>query len=289
MSHVEVGASGGEPSAQSRAWSIWLAFCFCCCLGCSEVRDTHELLDSLLWVQTSAEYDALVSTSYRQAGEALDRALEDPTWSAIPGQAGSVAYLPPAVILDLDETVLDNSAFEGRLVKQRTTFSPSAWDDWVREANARAVPGALDFIAQAHSKGVAILFITNRHAGQESSTRENLEKLGLPLSKDLDTVLTEGEPPFNWPSDKSSRRQYLARRFRILLLIGDDLGDFLPGARDSPEQRVRLAREHHERWGRSWFLLPNPMYGSWERSLASPSLSDTDRLSLKRQLTRDAP
>lgn len=260
----------------------WLALVLVTGSGCARNRDAHELLNSLLWVQTSAEYHVLSSTTYRQAGEALDRALQDPTWSAIPEHTGDVANRPPAVILDLDETVLDNSAFEGRLVTQRTTFSQSAWDDWVREADAQAVPGAFDFIAQAQSKGVAILFITNRHAGQESSTRLNLEKLGVPLPKDLDTVLSEGEPPFNWPSDKSSRRQYLASRFRILLLIGDDLGDFVPGARDTPEQRVRLAREHSERWGTSWFLLPNPMYGSWERSLVSPSLSDDDRVKAKR-------
>ncbi len=287
MSHLTRDASAGAFS-QRRTWSFLLVLLLFC-EGCSEVRDSHELLHSLLWVQTSAEYHVLSSTTYRQAGEALDRALQDHTRTAALEQVGDFANQPPAVILDLDETVLDNSPFEGRLVTQRTTFSPSAWDDWIREADARAVPGALDFLAQAHSKGVAILFITNRHAGQESSTRENLEKLGVSLPKDLDTVLTEGEPPFNWPSDKSSRRQYLARRFRILLLIGDDLGDFLPGARDSPEQRVRLAREHHERWGRSWFLLPNPMYGSWERSLVSPPLSDDDRLHSMRMLIRERP
>ncbi len=260
----------------------WLVLALMTGTGCASHRDTHELLDSLLWVQTSAEYHVLSSTTYRQAGEALDRALRDRTWSAMPEDTVDIANRPPAVILDLDETVLDNSAFEGRLVTQRATFSPSAWDDWVREADARAVPGALDFIAQAHSKGVAILFITNRHAGQESSTRLNLEKLGVALPNDVDTVLSEGEPPFNWPSDKSSRREYLAGRFRILLLIGDDLGDFVSGARDTPEQRVRLAREHSERWGTSWFLLPNPMYGSWERALVSPSLSDADRLNATR-------
>ena len=102
--------------------------------------------------------------------------------------------------------------------------------------------------------------------------------------KDLDTVLSEGEPPYNWPSDKSSRRQYLANRFRILLLIGDDLGDFVSGARDAPENRLRLAREHSRRWGTSWFLLPNPMYGSWELSLALPAQADDDRLKAKRAL-----
>ncbi len=285
MSQNARSGNAKRTSRQRRCWSVFALLVFC--TGCTSHRDTHELLDSLLWVQTSAEYDALASTTYRQAGEALDRALEDPSWSAIPEQAGAVAHLPPAVILDLDETVLDNSAFEGRLVKQRTSFSPLAWDDWMREAAARAVPGALEFIAQAHSKHVAILYVTNRHARQESSTRENLEKLGIPLPQDLDTVLTEGEPPFNWPSEKSSRREYLAGRFRILLLIGDDLGDFVAGARDAPEQRVRLAREHSQRWGTSWFLLPNPMYGSWERSLLPASLPDDARLKGKRQVIRD--
>ena len=264
--------------------SCLLALVLLAFTGCAGNRDTHELLNSLLWMQTSAEYDALASTTYRQAGEALEYALQDHTWSALPEQTGDISNRPPAVILDVDETVLDNSAFDARLVTRRTTFSPSARDAWVREADARAVPGALDFIAHARKRGVTILFITNRQAHQETSTRVTLEKLGIPLPQDLDTVLSEGEPPYNWPSDKSSRRQYLANRFRILLLIGDDLGDFVSGARDAPENRLRLAREHSRRWGTSWFLLPNPMYGSWELSLALPAQADDDRLKAKRAL-----
>ena len=94
--------------------------------------------------------------------------MQDHTWSALPEQNRRHFEPSSAVILDVDETVLDNSAFDARLVTHRTTFSPSAWDAWVREADARAVPGALDFIAHARKRGVTILFITNRQAHQEA-------------------------------------------------------------------------------------------------------------------------
>lgn len=258
------------------------------CTGCSTFRDSHELLHSLLWMQTSAEYRTITATTYRLAEEALDRALRDRTWTAAVEQTGDFQDLPPAVILDLDETVLDNGPFEGRLIKDRTTFSQSKWDQWVQEADAQAIPGALEFIGAARRKGVTLFFIANRQARHESSTRKNLEDLGIPLPKDLDTVLLEGEAPYTWPSDKSSRRRHVADRYRILLLIGDDLGDFLSGAGDLPGNRLRLAQQQ-QRWGISWFLLPNPIYGSWERSLYSAGLSDSDRLAVKRNLVRDAP
>ena len=270
-----------------RSW--WLVLLLALCTGCAEGRDSHELLQSRLWMQTSAEYHVIASTTYRQAGEALDLALRDTTWTAALEQTGDFTTLPPAVILDLDETVLDNGPFEGRLIRDRTSFSSFKWDQWVEEANASALPGVLEFIANARSKGVTVLFIANRQARHETKTRVNLEKLGIPLPTDFDTVLLEGEVPFNWPSDKSSRRRYVADRFRILLLIGDDLGDFVSGARDVPENRVRLARQYGTRWGTSWFLLPNPVYGSWEASLSSPALSDADRLAIKRNLVNNVP
>ena len=288
MSHVEVKAGAGEHFAQSRAWSLWLAFFFCCA-GCSEVRDSHELLHSLLWMHTSAEYNALTVMTYQRAEEALDRALRDASSTASIEQTGEFQHLPPAVIMDLDETVLDNSAFEARLITQRATFNRPMWDQWVQEASAQAVPGALEFIAAARKKGVTVFFVSNRGAQQESSTRHNLERLGIPLPVEPDTLLLEGEAPFQWSLDKSGRRRYLAERFRILLLVGDDLGDFVDGARDRPENRIALARRYTHRWGTSWFLLPNPMYGTWETSLYPPGLSEADRLLVKRRLIQNPP
>lgn len=288
MSHTTRDSPPRGAFGTHRFWSFLLVFLLFCG-GCSEIRDSHELLHSLLWMHTSAEYHALSVMTYQRAREALDRALMDTNSTASIEQTGDFQHLPPAVILDLDETVLDNAPFEARLIAQHTTFNLPMWEQWVQEASAQAVPGAAAFIAEAQEKGVAVFVISNRAAHQEPSTMRNLEKLGISLSTEPDALLLEGEPPFHWPPNKSNRRRYLAERYRILLLIGDDLADFVDGARDKPEHRIALARQHDHRWGRSWFLLPNPMYGTWETSLAPPDLSDFERLTFKRRVIRDRP
>jgi predicted secreted acid phosphatase len=85
-------------------------------------------------------------------------------------------------------------------------------------------------------------------------------------------VLSRDEKP-DWGSDKSSRRAAIAKTHRILLLIGDDLGDFVSGAKDTPKNRVQLVQNHGSFWGTRWFLLPNPMYGSWDYSLYDHNFS----------------
>lgn len=258
-------------------------------VGCSDLRDTHERLHSVLWMQTSAEYRTLTTLIYQRAREALNHALADKAWTAVVEQVDTFSELPPAVIMDLDETVLDNSPFEARLIKARLPFSRSKWDQWVEEASAQALPGALEFIAEAQRKGITVFFVTNRQIQHEAATRENLEHLGISLRTDIDVVLTEGEQPHNWQADKSRRRQFLASQYRILLLIGDDLGDFVGGAMDNPDNRIRLSEQYVSRWGASWFLIPNPIYGSWEASLYRKGLSDIDSLNFKRSVLRDTP
>src|SRR5690349_11405332 len=149
--------------------------------GCGSLRDTHERLHGVLWIQTSAEYRILTKASYAQAEDALDRALADRTWTAALEQTDGFQSLPPAIIMDLDETVLDNSPFEGRLVKDRTPFMRDKWNQWVEEAAAKALPGALEFIAHAQEKDVTVFFVTNRRMHHEHHTRKNLETLGITL------------------------------------------------------------------------------------------------------------
>lgn len=231
------------------------------------LRDTHENLQAVLWVQAAAEYRSLALTVFAGAEAALELALVDTGWTAATEQTGSYQDLPPAVILDIDETVLDNSLFQGQLVKDRSSFSDDLWKEWVLKEDATFVPGALEFIRSAEEQGVTVFFVTNRTADLEEATRSNLINLGLSLPVGLDTLLTKGEAPNNWASDKKARRAFIAQSFRILLLIGDDLGDFIEGSRDSPENRVRLADKYSHQWGSRWFMLPNPLYGSWESSL----------------------
>jgi acid phosphatase len=235
--------------------------------------DTHENLNAVVWQQTAIEYQALARQAYAAAAAGLDRAMADPAWSAAIEQQGTLAGgLPPAVIVDVDETVVDNSAFQARLIQNGGSYSEPLWRAWVEERAARAVPGALEFARAADARGVTIFYVTNRDAVSEPPTRENLQRLGFPLDRGgRDTVLTRGERPEWSASEKSPRRALVAKDFRILLLIGDDLGDFLPDARGTVDQRAQRAGPYQQWWGTRWIVLPNPMYGSWELAVMAPS------------------
>jgi len=168
--------------------------------------------------------------------------------------------------MDLDETVLDNTNFEISMIEANVEFTPAMWTEWVNESSARAVPGALEFIRYAQSRGVRVFFVTNRRAHEENATRINLKKLGVKLDDTRDEILTRGERP-DWRADKSTRRRLLGKQYRILLYIGDNMNDFVTGVRVKPQERMKVAIKHKERWGRQWILLPNPVYGTWEQSL----------------------
>ncbi len=236
--------------------------------SCSTDRQTHEGLRAVLWVQTSAEYGACAVQAYRTAKEKLDLALRSQDWTAAPEQLKDYQDLPPAVILDVDRTVLDNSPFQGQLVKEGRAFTGDLWEKWVFMAKAPSVPGALEFVKYAESKKVEIFYVTNRTVNLEQATRNNLEKLGFPTKREPDTVLMRKEK--GWGSDKSSRRRHVAKGYRILLLLGDDFNDFLSGIRGrgvTLEDRTRLAEQYKSYWGEKWIILPNPVYGSWEAAL----------------------
>jgi len=242
-----------------------------------------EILNSVLWTQTAAEYRSLTVQSYALAREKLDQAMADPSWTAALEQSGEFSTLPPAIILDLDETVLDNSYYEARRIVYGGDFIRKTWNEWCREENATAVPGALEFTRYAAEKGVTIFYVTNRRHEVEEETRRNLEALGFPLEQDMDTLYTLAERPEWEGSDKAPRRREVASRFRVLLLIGDNLGDFLSGVRVSVDERAALSEEYSDYWGTRWIVLPNPQYGSWEGALFGDdySLPEEERLRLK--------
>lgn len=222
------------------------------------------LPDSLVWFRTSVEYRATALQAYRLAALMLDRALADRTWTAALEQTGDFGAKPPAVILDVDETVLDNSESEERNIREGTVYSEARWAEWCSERKAAPIPGALAFTRAAAAKGVAVFYVTNRDRALEQATRDNLAKHGFPLDSSRDTVFTRAERPEWAASEKSSRRSLVAQDFRILLLIGDDFGDFVAGARVTLAERRALVDAHAAMWGLKWIALPNPMYGSWK-------------------------
>lgn len=242
-------------------------------------RDTHELLNGVLWVQTSSEFWAQTTAAYYGAQVALEQAMNQKSWSAALEQSAGFENLPPAVILDLDETVLDNAPAQGQTVLDRTVYQSDMWSAWVEKMAATAIPGALPFLSLAEKRGVKTFFITNRTAAEQSATLKNLAALGIAASDD--TVLCSGEN--GWTSDKTARRALVAKSHRVLLLVGDDMNDFVSTAKLTPVERMALAKTHADRWGKSWIVLPNPLYGSWERALFPGLTKDDEILTRKRE------
>ncbi|HWC07335.1 MAG TPA: HAD family acid phosphatase [Gemmatimonadota bacterium] len=255
-----------EPAATRRVTRAGLALIAIGATIGACARNPHPILHSTAWVRTAPEYDAVAREAFRLAMDRLPEALEHPFWTAAIEQTGGYQELPPAVIVDIDETVLDNTPFQVRMINEGEEFDAEAWAAWVEEAAALPVPGALDFARAAERRGIEIFYVTNRDQPQEAATRRNLQAAGFPLgASGQDRVLSRGERR-EWTSDKSSRRAAVARRYRILLLIGDDLNDFV-SARLSPAERDSLAARYEDRWGRQWIMIPNPLYGSWEDAL----------------------
>jgi 5'-nucleotidase (lipoprotein e(P4) family) len=221
----------------------------------------HSILNAVLWVQSSAEFRAASIQTYNAARRALDEALADKTRIGATEETSDGPDQPPAIIVDADETVLDNTPYEARAIRAGTTYDKKMWKEWTAEGAAPAMPGATEFLQYAESRGVTVFYVTNRDEDERAGTRANLERLGLPLRGDIETLLLR-----TGTSDKSPRRREVAKVYRILLLVGDDMNDFA-NVREAPwNERDALIEKTKDWWGTRWFMIPNPMYGSWERA-----------------------
>jgi 5'-nucleotidase (lipoprotein e(P4) family) len=243
--------------------------------------DTHESLNATLWSQSAAEYAASTTQAYHVATTNLELALADSQWTAALEQRGGYSGLPPAVLMDIDETVLDNSPYNARIIRQYGEYSQDTFSEWCKEAAAPAIPGAKDFVDHALERGVTIIYYSRRLESLRDCTTRNLEVLAFPLPDQKYLLLNNGLPA----TKKAQLRIQLSSQYRILLLVGDDMEDFVADSKSDPAARRSLSGEHTERWGREWIILPNPMYGSWETSLYGfdYELPRDERLDLKRQ------
>jgi 5'-nucleotidase (lipoprotein e(P4) family) len=222
-------------------------------------------LNATLWMQRSAEYAGSTETAFALAKIRLDQALKDRSWTAAPAeQIGNFRNLPPAIICDVDETLLDNSAYQAWNVTAGTTFSNDTWSKFVAAKISTAVPGAVDFTSYAASKGVTVFYVSNRTVDGEQATRDNMAKLAFPMGRgNVDTFLMANEQD-GWGSKKGTRRAVIAKDYRILLLLGDNFGDFVDAYKGTEEERKQVYDANAFRWGHDWIVLPNPSYGSWE-------------------------
>ena len=212
-------------------------------------NDNDYKIQAQVWTQNSAEYRALCYQAFNAAKMNLDALF-----------FFEKEYDKPlAIIADVDETVLDNSPYDGKLILNNTTYNRESWVEWGNLEIAKAIPGSLEFLIYASEKNVEIFYISNRYSEQLDATVNNLKKLGFPDAK-KSNVFLRGDT-----RSKSERRKSVSDNYEIIMLIGDNLSDF------NDEFEIKLYDERSDQtdklkneFGTKLIVLPNPNYGDWE-------------------------
>jgi 5'-nucleotidase (lipoprotein e(P4) family) len=220
---------------------------------------------AILWTQTSGEMRALAYQAFNLARMVLDRDL----------RIHRRSRLRPAVIVDVDETILDNSRYQATLLKNRQSHTAQKLTDWVNRAEATALPGAVEFLRYAASRGVRVFYISNRRQIEKDATAVNLKKLGFPEVNDQ-TLLVRTHPQ---SSSKEPRRQSVSNKYRIVLLMGDNLNDFAEifDKSRTVESRIAAVELNKDKFGVRFIILPNVMYGDWESAIYDYNFTLTDK------------
>jgi len=215
-------------------------------------QDVNVLVNATAWVQNSGEFAALNLQAYQFAKLRLTQIItQEPSEK------------PRAIVLDIDETVLDNSNYQAFCIKNAKEFKVEDWEKWTELAKAEPTPGALDFLNFTKNNGVEIFYLSNRHENERIATLENLKNQKFPFADNQHLILRTDEP------SKENRRQKIAEEFNIVLFFGDNLGDFSDiyyHNQDGKKAKEKVL-EQPELFGTKFVILPNPMYGSWESEI----------------------
>jgi 5'-nucleotidase (lipoprotein e(P4) family) len=225
---------------------------------------------AVLWQQCSAEARALQYQAFTLARLMLDRDLA----------VNRRLRKKRAVVVDIDETVLDNTRFQAQLIKERRPYNQQEWLEWCNLSGASAIPGAVGFLQYAVRHRVSVFYVTNRRLPEKPGTIMNLKKLGFPNVND-DTVIVRSDA-----SSKEARRQKIREHYRIVLLCGDNLADFSDlFSGKGIKERAAVADSEQARFGREFIVLPNPMYGDWEGAMYGPAQLNEEEKAAKRMAT----
>jgi 5'-nucleotidase (lipoprotein e(P4) family) len=225
------------------------------------------IVAATLYQQQAAEYRALSYQTFNLAALMLDKDLAD-----------KHVDKHRVVVVDIDETVLDNSPFQGKSILENTSY-PKYWNEWCTMAKALPVPGSVTFLNYAKANGVGVYYITNRDESLRVPTLRNLVSAGFPFADDAHLVMKTTE------SSKESRRQAIAARNHIALLLGDNLADFsYLFDKQSSARRTALVDSLRYAFGPKFIVLPNAMYGDWEAALYTYDWGKPDSVRAKLRL-----
>ena len=216
-----------------------------------EAISTQENLTyATIWFQRSPEMKALYYQGYNLAKLRVTEFAKHKT------------NKPKAVVVDIDETMLDNSPFEAQQIIESKGFTPEMWKRWSDHASAKALPGAVEFTRYCDSLGVAILYISNRGVEEVEKTLKNLDSLGFAFATKDYLFFKEKV------SSKKIRRDKASEKYEIIMLIGDNLNDLSEVFENRGEDwGTSVVEQNKKEFGNRFIVLPNPMYGEWEKNI----------------------
>jgi 5'-nucleotidase (lipoprotein e(P4) family) len=221
--------------------------------------DNEYQVGAVLYMQKAGEYRALAYQAFNLARWQLDADLDKKNVKKLPK---AEQKMPRAVVVDIDETVLDNSPAQAYNIKNRQPFALKDWYAWGEMRKAKAIPGAVEFLNYATSKGVKVFYVSNRDEVQKQATIDNLKNVGFADISGDNVLLRTTE------STKEPRRQFILQKYRIVLLMGDNLDDLSNAfERKSVADRFAEVDKAKSDWGKRWIVLPNAMYGTWENAI----------------------
>lgn len=185
------------------------------------------------------------------------------------------------IVMDIDETTLDNSwYFEAcyDLASDEDDFSFYV----VKPQRSKVLPGVIDFVNQVHALGGYVSLVSNRDGSYVfkeggnvlTATVANLKAQGVYF----DQVVLANRKQASNPSDKNPRfnavqtGNYNPKEMvysntlpahKVVVFMGDNIQDF-PRLNQKQLQSTPSDFSQLNAFGNGYFLLPNPMYGSWE-------------------------
>ena len=233
-----------------------------------ESKSQNHLIMSVLWYQKSSEMKAIYYQCFNWAKLRVEMDI-----------LNNPSGMKKAVVVDIDETMLDNSPFEGNCINTGNGYSNESWSNWTSMIKAKALPGAVGFSKYAESKGVEVFYISNRSIDEFDVTLKNLQKENFAFADSSHLLLKTNT------SSKKVRRNMVKENFEIILLIGDNMGDFSEIFEDrSNNYGFDIIEENKTMFGEKFIVLPNPMYGSWEKPVLNfkKDITDEEKYNLRK-------
>ena len=233
-----------------------------------KLNPSQQTVNSVIWQQQSGEYKAVCYQAYYLARLTLADILHTNKDS-----------MPLAIVTDIDETILDNSPDAANSILNNHGYTDTSWKKWVELSKAEAMPGAKEFFNYAAQYAVQCFYVSNRGIKDLDATIKNLQLMGFPQADKEHVILK------TTTSDKEPRRLEIAKKYNIVLLLGDNLNDFDKAFyKKSVADRNAATDKMQTLFGTKYIVLPNATYGDWENALwPDKRLSEAEKAKIKMQ------